>query len=140
MRRRDLLQLLGRISHEAPAGALVPGRSPAPSDFRRHGIAQAIVLPRSGPAGVEAFCFAAGPMECELCGPWFDTAESTLFLVVQHPGEDNSTRSGPGSVKPRPIGGWIARGGAFEQLRREPLGSNSPSGMPWRAATRLRRS
>ena len=52
---------------------------------------------------------AAGPVECELTGPWFTDDEETLFLSVQHPGEeskslDSLTSHWPGGGKaiPRP--------------------------------------
>lgn len=65
-------------------------------------------------------------MECELTGPCCDTSEFTLFLSVQHPGEDNAThRSGDEEVQAYALPD--RNGGPFEQLRRVPLGSNWPS-------------
>lgn len=89
------------------------------------------LLPRTGAAASQALCFAIGPMDCELCGPCFDSSGRTLFLAVQHPGELHGTRQGQASE-------WQAhrlvdRGGQpFEQLRQVPLGSNWPSGVPGR--------
>jgi secreted PhoX family phosphatase len=84
------------------------------------------IVPATGAPGADALLFATGPMECELTGPCFDTSESTLFLSVQHPGEDNAThRSGDEEIQ-----AYILRdrsGGSFEQLRQVPLGSNWPS-------------
>ena len=38
----------------------------------------------------EAFQFASAPVAAEMTGPCFTPDETTLFLAVQHPGEDNS--------------------------------------------------
>ena len=85
------------------------------------------IFPATGAAGGEPLLFATGPMECELTGPCFDSSESTLFLAVQHPGEDNAThRSGNEEVQAYTL--RDRNGGSFEQLRQVPLGSNWPSG------------
>ena len=56
-----------------------------------------------------------------------NSSESTLFLAVQHPGEDNAThRSGDEEVQAYTL--RDRSGGSFEQLRQVPLGSNWPSG------------
>jgi secreted PhoX family phosphatase len=47
------------------------------------------VVPTAGPSAGDAFQFASGPVECELTGPWFTEDEETLFLSVQHPGEES---------------------------------------------------
>jgi secreted PhoX family phosphatase len=84
------------------------------------------IFPATGSAGGEPLLFATGPMECELTGPCFDASESTLFLAVQHPGEDNAThRSGDEEVQAYTL--RDRDGGSFEQLRQVPLGSNWPS-------------
>jgi len=49
------------------------------------------VVPTSGPSAGDAFQFASGPVECELTGPSFNEDEGTLFLSVQHPGEETQT-------------------------------------------------
>jgi secreted PhoX family phosphatase len=87
------------------------------------------LLPTTGPAAGEALLFATGPMECELTGPCFDTGERTLFLAVQHPGEDNAThQSGQEEIQSYTL--QDREGGRFEQLRRVPLGSNWPATAP----------
>lgn len=49
------------------------------------------LFPAGGPGAGEPLLFTTGPMECELCGPCFDSSESTLSLAVQHPGATNGT-------------------------------------------------
>ncbi len=84
------------------------------------------LFPATGAPDGEPLLFATGPMECELTGPCFDSGESTLFLSVQHPGEDNAThRSGDDEVQAYTL--QDRQGGRFEQLRQVPLGSNWPS-------------
>ena len=89
------------------------------------------VFPARGSAAGEALLFATGPMECELTGPCFDPSESTLFLSVQHPGEDNAAHR-PGDEEIQAYTLRDRQGGRFEQLRQVPLGSNWPSGQPGR--------
>jgi secreted PhoX family phosphatase len=85
------------------------------------------LFPASGPATGEALLFATGPMECELTGPCFDPSETTLFLAVQHPGEDNAVHSS-GQEEVQAYTLRDRDGQPFEQLRQVTLGSNWPSG------------
>lgn len=80
-------------------------------------------------AGGDPLLFATGPMECELTGPCFDSSESTLFLSVQHPGEDNAVHL-QGKEEIQAYSLQDRSGGSFEQLRQVPLGSNWPSTTP----------
>ncbi|MBA4493024.1 PhoX family protein [Paenactinomyces guangxiensis] len=48
----------------------------------------------------EAFQFASGPRECEMTGPDFTPDEKTLFIAVQHPGEETSDPAKPTSNWP----------------------------------------
>ncbi|MEB3172929.1 MAG: alkaline phosphatase PhoX [Cyanobacteriota bacterium] len=91
------------------------------------------VLPRKGNQRGQALCFAIGPVDCELCGPCFDTEGRTLFLAVQHPGESGGTRLGQ-AVEAQAHQLVDRSGQRFEQLRWVPLGSNWPSGVPGRPA------
>jgi secreted PhoX family phosphatase len=87
------------------------------------------LFPAGAQATGEPLLFATGPMECELSGPCFDSNESTLFLAVQHPGEDNAThQQGQEEIQAYTL--RDRNGGSFEQLRQVPLGSNWPSGQP----------
>ncbi|MCP9836626.1 DUF839 domain-containing protein [Cyanobium sp. N.Huapi 1H5] len=112
---------------------MVTDRSTKSADLDLFGNNSCWVLPSRGPQAGEAFCFATGPMECELTGPCFDGAESTLFLAVQHPGEDNGTRPSPEAREAQAHRLVDRSGRPFEQLRWVPLGSNWPSGVPGRA-------
>ncbi|MCS0669835.1 PhoX family phosphatase [Cytobacillus firmus] len=68
------------------------------------------VIPTIGKNTGEAFQFASAPAEAELTGPSFTPNETTLFLSIQHPGEEtedlnNLTSKWPhrkGDTMPRP--------------------------------------
>lgn len=57
--------------------------------YRSFGNNGLFFVPTAGPSAGDAFQFASGPVECELTGPWFTDNEDTLFLAVQHPGEES---------------------------------------------------
>ncbi len=67
-------------------------------------------MPTEGPDVGQAFRFAVGPVEAELTGPVFSPDGRTLFLSVQHPGEDSESldaltsnfAAAPGTNVPRP--------------------------------------
>jgi Pyridine nucleotide-disulphide oxidoreductase/Bacterial protein of unknown function (DUF839) len=73
--------------------------------FKNNG---AFVMPAGiddGVSGGEVFQFASGPVQSELTGPAFTPVGKTLFLAIQHPGEesespDNPTSTWPGGDKP----------------------------------------
>ncbi|MFB9327296.1 PhoX family phosphatase [Paenibacillus aurantiacus] len=69
------------------------------------------VIPTSGSAKGKALQFASAPVESELTGPFFTPDESTLFLSVQHPGENTTDLSKPTSLWPHRSGDKIARCG-----------------------------
>ncbi|MDO8212257.1 PhoX family phosphatase [Conexibacter sp. CPCC 206217] len=50
------------------------------------------MIPRSGPNAGVAFRFANMPAESEGTGPYFTPDEQTLFVNVQHPGEETAAR------------------------------------------------
>lgn len=58
------------------------------------------MFPTSGEHRGKAFRFAAGPLGCEMCGANFTPDGSTLFLSIQHPGEDSLSRDEPTSRWP----------------------------------------
>lgn len=63
-----------------------------------------------GPEAGRAVQFASGPVDCELTGPYWTPDGTTLFLSVQHPGEESESLSaltsdwpaGDGRSVPRP--------------------------------------
>jgi secreted PhoX family phosphatase len=61
-----------------------------------HGNNALFMVPRAGANAGVAFRFANMPVQAEGTGPWFTPDEETLFLNVQHPGEE-STTNGDGS-------------------------------------------
>jgi secreted PhoX family phosphatase len=58
-------------------------------------------IPTNGPHKGEAFQFASGPVQCEMTGPWWTPDEKTLFVAVQHPGEETTDPANPTSRWPR---------------------------------------
>lgn len=51
------------------------------------------MLPRTGPNAGVAFRFANMPIEAEATGPYFTPDEQTLFINVQHPGEETHAQT-----------------------------------------------
>ena len=84
------------------------------------------VIPSHGPQAGEAFCFATGPMECELTGLALTPSADQLFLAVQHPGERHGRRNG-NAEEARRFQVQLSNGEALTQQRWVPLGSNWPS-------------
>ena len=74
--------------------------------FKNNG---AFVMPSGidgGVSGGDVFQFASGPVQAELTGPAFTPDGKTLFLAIQHPGEesespDNPTSTWPGGDEPK---------------------------------------
>jgi uncharacterized protein len=74
--------------------------------FKNNG---AFVMPSGidgGVSGGDVFQFASGPVQSELTGPAFTPDGKTLFLAIQHPGEesespDNPTSTWPGGEEPK---------------------------------------
>jgi hypothetical protein len=53
----------------------------------------AFLIPTTGPNAGVAYRFANLPREAEGTGPYFSPDESTLFINVQHPGEQSGVRT-----------------------------------------------
>ncbi len=69
----------------------------------------------AGPGG-EVFQFASAPVESEMTGPYFTPDGKTLFLSVQHPGEESESTKNPTSTWPtgdKPHPAVIAITGSF---------------------------
>lgn len=65
--------------------------------FKNNGV---FVIPTDGKDKGVAFQFASAPVEAELTGPFFTPNEKTLFLSVQHPGEETEDIKKPTSKWP----------------------------------------
>ncbi len=84
-------------------------------------------IPLSGENAGKSYPFAIGPMECECTGVTFNNDNSSLFLSIQHPGENNGMRQDM-AAEARDFELLATDGIAFRQQRQVPLGSNWPSG------------
>lgn len=84
-------------------------------------------LPTEGALAGVAYPFATAPSESELTGPCFTGDGRTLFLAVQHPGEQGGWRQGS-ALKPETRYQLLSADGkrTFEQTRQVPVGSNFP--------------
>lgn len=58
------------------------------------------VIPRHGKEAGKVIRVASAPRDAELTGPWFSPDGKTLFLSVQHPGEQTSDLANPTSKWP----------------------------------------
>jgi uncharacterized protein len=55
-------------------------------------------FPTEGPDAGKAFRFAVGPVQAEMTGPVWSPDGKTLFLAIQHPGEDTESLDAPTST------------------------------------------
>ena len=68
------------------------------STFKNNG---AFLMPKgTARPGGEVYQFASAPTEAELTGPAFTPDGSTLFLAIQHPGEETEEPNDPTSTWP----------------------------------------
>ncbi|UII81303.1 PhoX family phosphatase [Flagellimonas sp. CMM7] len=58
------------------------------------------VIPRHGEEEGKVIRLASAPLDAELTGPWFSPDGKTLFLSVQHPGEQTKDLANPTSAWP----------------------------------------
>ena len=58
------------------------------------------VIPRYGKQAGEVIRVASAPTDSEFTGPWFSPDGKTLFLSVQHPGEQTNDLNNPTSKWP----------------------------------------
>ena len=84
-------------------------------------------IPLSGENVGKIYPFAIGPMECECTGIAFNNDNSSLFLSIQHPGEENGIRQDM-ATEIRDFEMLATDGTVFKQQRQVPLGSNWPRG------------
>lgn len=59
-----------------------------PNEYQYHGNNAMFMVPTSGPNAGIAYRFANMPVESEGTGPYFTPDNETLFVCVQHPGEE----------------------------------------------------
>ncbi|MGG2200309.1 PhoX family protein [Paenibacillus validus] len=78
------------------------------TSFMNNGL---FVVPTHGAAKAQAMQFASAPTDAELTGPFFTPDERTLFLSVQHPGENTTDLAKPTSLWPHRQGDTKARCG-----------------------------
>lgn len=62
--------------------------------YEYHGNNAVFMIPRSGPNAGIAYRFANMPIDAEGTGPYFSADGGTLFVNVQHPGEETSPGNG----------------------------------------------
>ncbi|MFP7736616.1 PhoX family protein [Priestia aryabhattai] len=80
------------------------------TSFGNNGV---FVIPTVGDDKGVALQFASAPMEAEFTGPCFTPDEKTLFLSVQHPGEETEDLSNPTSTWPHRKGEKVPRPGVI---------------------------
>ena len=68
--------------------------NPTAAYYQYHGNNAVFMIPRSGPNAGIAYRFANMPIDSEGTGPYFSADGSTLFVNVQHPGEETSPARG----------------------------------------------
>lgn len=68
--------------------------------YERFGNNGLFLVPMSGPGAGKVVQIASAPIEAELTGPTFSPDGKTLFLSVQHPGEDTKNAATPTSHWP----------------------------------------
>jgi uncharacterized protein len=69
----------------------IPGKLLNQGPYKSLGNNTLLYIPLSGPAAGQAFRVASAPVDAELTGPFFSPDGSTLFLAVQHPGEETKS-------------------------------------------------
>lgn len=65
--------------------------------FKNNGL---FVIPRYGKDAGKVMQVASAPRDAELTGPWFSPDGETLFLSVQHPGDQTKDINNPTSIWP----------------------------------------
>jgi secreted PhoX family phosphatase len=86
------------------------GSSGQKAYYEYHGNNAVFMVPRSGPNTGVAYRFANMPIEAEGTGPYFSTDNSTLFVNVQHPGEETSPARGAVYGQPATYTSWWPEG------------------------------
>jgi hypothetical protein len=106
----DNVWVVTDISSDALKGSLAPVTA---YDYHRNNAV--FMIPRTGANQGIAFRFANMPVEAEGTGPYFTPDEQTLFVNVQHPGEESE----PGDITSY----WPRGNKTAEQNPNEPIPS-----------------
>jgi secreted PhoX family phosphatase len=80
------------------------------NEYAFHANNAMFMVPQSGPNAGVAFRFANMPVEAEGTGPYFTPDERTLFLNVQHPGEETGNLAVADIADPSTFTSWWPRG------------------------------
>ncbi len=116
-------------SLNAPVDRQTKETQPGSSKFRGvFGNSAMFMIPTAGPNKGVPFCFATGPVECELTGVTFTEDGKTLIVSVQHPGGRNGARSAANPSRKAEMRIADRNNRIFTQIRETPIGSNFPSG------------
>lgn len=86
-------------------------------------------IPTQGENAGTAYPFATAPMDSELTGPFWSRDRQTLFLAIQHPGENGGIRQN-NATETRHFALRTTDSKEFMQKRKVPLGSNWPNPKP----------
>ena len=78
----------------------ISGRSIGSEVYKKFGNNGLFLIPTSGPQAGEVIQIASAPVEAELTGICFSPDQRTLFLSVQHPGENTKDLKNPTSHWP----------------------------------------
>lgn len=80
------------------------------NEFAYHQNNAVFMIPTRGPNAGVAYRFASMPVEAEGTGPYFTPDERTLFLSVQHPGEETALRPEAVYGDPQTYTSWWPEG------------------------------
>lgn len=84
------------MTSDMSGGDMNQGKGPYKA-FKNNGL---FVIPRHGKDAGKVIQVASAPRDAELTGPWFSPDGKTLFLSVQHPGEQTKDINNPTSTWP----------------------------------------
>ena len=81
-----------------------------PNEYSFHANNAVFMIPSRGANAGVAFRFANMPVQAEGTGPYFTPDEQTLFINVQHPGEETATEQSASYADPRTFTSYWPRG------------------------------
>lgn len=92
------------------SSASLKGSPSAAPYYEYHGNNAIFMVPRTGPNAGIGYRFANMPIDAEGTGPYFSDDFSTLFISVQHPGEETPARPGAKYGDPSTYTSWWPHG------------------------------